>query len=81
MSAPEALMIGLTAGVIVGGLLTWLIARGRTAALRARAQELTDDRVRAELAARAAELHRATERLDEFTAAIRSSLHSVGDRG
>jgi hypothetical protein len=76
MTPPEALMIGLTAGAIAGSLLTWLKARTRTAALESRVQDLTEDRVRAEMAARAAELHRATERLDEFTAAIRSSLHT-----
>ena len=76
MNAPEALMIGLTAGTIVGSLLTWFNLRGRTAALETRVDDLTENRVRAELAARAAELHRATERLDEFTAAIRSSLRT-----
>lgn len=80
MTAPEALMVGLTAGVLAGSLLTWLNVRVRAAGRETRVQDLAENRVRAELAARSAELHRATERLDEFTAAIRSSLR-IGDAG
>ena len=43
MTAPEALMVGLTAGVLVGSLLTWLSVRLRAAGRQARVQDLLGD--------------------------------------